>query len=40
MGQVKLTDLENTVVRVIGFAESMLGAEIQDHVRMESGRRD
>jgi len=36
MGQVKLTDLENTVVRVIGFAESMLGAEIQDHVRMES----
>ena len=36
MGQVKLTGLENTVVRAIGFAESMLGAEIQDHVRMES----
>ena len=24
------------VVRAIGFAESMLGADIQDHVRMES----
>ena len=36
MGRVKLTGLENTVVRAIGFAESILGAEIHDHVRIES----
>jgi len=36
MRQVKLTGREVSVVRAIGFAESMLGAEIQDHVRMES----
>jgi hypothetical protein len=36
MRQVKLTGREATVVRAIGFTESMLGAEIQDYVRMES----
>lgn len=36
MRQVKLTGREASVVRAIGFAESMLGAEIQDYVRMES----
>ena len=36
MRQVKLTGREATIVRAIGFTESMLGAEIQDHVRMES----
>src|SRR6266702_2599233 len=35
MRQIKLTGREASVVRAIGFAESMLGAEIQDHVRME-----
>ena len=34
--EVKLTGREATIVRAIGFTESMLGAEIQDHVRMES----
>jgi hypothetical protein len=33
---IKLTGREATVVRAIGFTESMLGAEIQDNVRMES----
>src|ERR1044071_7931430 len=36
MRQIKLTGREASVVRAIGFAESMLGTEIQDHVRMES----
>ena len=36
MRQVKLTGREVSVVRAIGFTESMLGAEIQDHARMES----
>ena len=36
MRQIKLTGREATVVRGIGFTESMLGAEIQDFTRMES----
>ena len=36
MRTIKLTGREATVVRAIGFCESMLGAEIQDNVRMES----
>jgi hypothetical protein len=36
MRQIKLTGREASVVRAIGYAESMLGAEIQDHVRMEA----
>jgi hypothetical protein len=36
MRQIKLTGREASIVRAIGFTESMLGAEIQDHVRMES----
>jgi hypothetical protein len=36
MRQIKLTGREASVLRAIGFTESMLGAEIQDHVRMES----
>lgn len=36
MRVVKLTGREASVVRAIGFTESMLGAEIQDYVRMES----
>jgi len=36
MRQVKLTGREASVVRAIGFTKSMLGAEIQDFVRMES----
>ena len=36
MRNVKLTGREASVVRAIGFTESMLGAEIQDYVRMES----
>jgi len=35
MRQIKLTGREATVLRAIGFAESMLGAEIQDFTRME-----
>jgi hypothetical protein len=35
MRHIKLTGREATVVRAIGFAESMLGAEIQDFTRME-----
>lgn len=34
--RVKLTGREASVVRAIEFAESILGADIQDHVRMES----
>jgi hypothetical protein len=33
---IKLTGREATVLRAIGFTESMLGAEIQDFTRMES----
>ncbi len=36
MRNIKLTGREASVVRAIGFTESMLGAEIQDYVRMES----
>ena len=36
MRNIKLTGREACVVRAIGFTESMLGAEIQDYVRMES----
>jgi hypothetical protein len=36
MRNVKLTGREASVVRAIGFTESMLGVEIQDYVRMES----
>jgi hypothetical protein len=32
---IKLTGREASVVRAIGFTESMLGAEIQDLTRME-----
>jgi DNA-binding MarR family transcriptional regulator len=35
MRSIKLTGREATVVRAIGFNESMLGAEIQDFTRME-----
>jgi hypothetical protein len=33
---IKLTGREQTVIRAVGFAQSMLGAEIQDFTRMES----
>lgn len=33
---IKLTGREANVVRAIGFAESMLGAEILDFTRMQS----
>lgn len=36
MRNIKLTGRELSVVRAIGFTESMLGTEIQDYVRMES----
>jgi hypothetical protein len=36
MRMIKLTGREASVVRAIGFNESMLGAEIQDFTRMES----
>ncbi len=36
MRQIKLTGREATIVRAIGFTQSMLGTEIQDHARMES----
>src|ERR1700682_454438 len=35
MRNVKLTGREASVVRAIGFTESTLGAEIQDHTHME-----
>ena len=35
MRQIKLTGREMTIVRVMGFAEGMLGAEIQDNAHME-----
>jgi hypothetical protein len=36
MRTIKLSGRELSVVRAIGFTNSMLGAEIQDYVRMES----
>jgi hypothetical protein len=36
MRNIKLTGREASVVRAIGFTESMMGTEIQDYVRMES----
>jgi hypothetical protein len=36
MRTIKLSGREVSVVRAIGFTNSMLGAEIQDFVRMES----
>jgi len=36
MRQIKLTGREVSIVRAIGFTDSMLGTEIQDYVRMES----
>lgn len=35
MRQIKLSGREATVVRAIGFTESMMGTEIQDYTRME-----
>jgi hypothetical protein len=35
MRQIRLTGREASVMRAIGFTESMLGAEIQDYTRME-----
>jgi hypothetical protein len=35
MRAIKLTGREASVVRAIGFSESMLGAEVQDLSRME-----
>ena len=37
MRQIRLSGRERSIVRAIGFAESMLGAEIQDftHMQME-----
>ena len=36
MRNIKLSGRELSVVRAMGFTESMLGADIQDHTRMES----
>ena len=36
MRNIKLSGREASIVRAIGFTNSMLGAEIQDYVRMES----
>jgi len=36
MRTIKLSGREASVLRAIGFTNSMLGAEIQDYVRMES----
>lgn len=35
MRTIKLTGREVSVVRAIGFAEGMVGAELQDYTRME-----
>ena len=35
MRNIKLTGREATIVRAIGFAEAMMGAELQDNTRME-----
>jgi hypothetical protein len=36
MRNIRLTGREASVVRVIGFAEGMLGAEVQDNTHMEA----
>ena len=36
MRTIKLTGREATVIRAIGYAEGMLGAELQDATRMEA----
>lgn len=36
MRNIKLSGREATIVRAIGFAEAMMGAELQDQVHMES----
>jgi hypothetical protein len=36
MRTIKLSGREASVVRALGFTNSMLGAEIQDYVKMES----
>lgn len=36
MRNIRLTGREASVVRAIGFAEAMMGAELQDHTRMEA----
>jgi hypothetical protein len=36
MRNIKLSGREASVVRAMGFTESMLGAEIQDYTRMAS----
>ena len=35
MRNIKLTGREASVVRAIGFAEAMIGTELQDHTRMQ-----
>jgi hypothetical protein len=35
MRAIKLTGREATVVRAMGFAEAMIGVELQDNTRME-----
>jgi hypothetical protein len=35
MRHIRLSGREATVVRSIGFAEAMMGAEIQDYTRMD-----
>ncbi len=35
MRQIKLTGREASIVRAIGFGESMLGTEVQDLARLE-----
>ncbi|MFL6583937.1 MAG: hypothetical protein ACJ8KU_05420 [Chthoniobacterales bacterium] len=36
MRNIRLTGREQNIVRVIGFAEGMLGAEIQDNTHMDA----
>ena len=36
MRNIKLSGREATVVRAIGFAEAMMGAELQDQTHMQS----
>ncbi|MBA2269096.1 MAG: hypothetical protein H0W20_00650 [Chthoniobacterales bacterium] len=35
MRNIKLTGREASIVRAIGFAEAMMGAELQDNTRMQ-----
>jgi len=35
MRQIRLSGREATIVRAIGFAEAMMGAELQDQTHME-----